>query len=374
MTSKQRLLTAWSFQEPDRVPIEIQISPVAYTFPEAARVIDFIENEADNFIGVPGADFDFFGLPAEYHEEVIEDVPDDYRRIRRVYTTPAGEFFAITKHNADELIPEDFRWERRFIDTLEEMERLAEAVRTPPPLRIAEFESAVAELGERGLPLVGLLHPLGRLVRNSNMENVYSWLMNETGIIHKFLENTNAQVVQTVQALAKAGIGPYYTVTAHEMLIPPWLGPDKFDEFVFPYDKAVNDMIHQSGGKLRIHCHGNCMNFLERMSEMGVDAIEPLEPAPFGDVVLAEAKKRVGDRMLLSGNVTSQGFLRMTREDVRQAVKDAIRVGAPGGGFTLRTTGGHAATNSVKTRDQMRKVLDNIEAYIDAGLEFGAYA
>ena len=138
MTSKQRLLKAWSFEEPDRVPIEIEISPTAYTFPEAARVIDFIKNEADNFIGVPGADFGFFGLPAEYHEEVIEDVPNDYRRIRRIYTTSAGEFYAITRHNADELIPEDFRWERRYIDTREEMERLAEAVRPTPPLRLSE--------------------------------------------------------------------------------------------------------------------------------------------------------------------------------------------------------------------------------------------
>lgn len=373
MTSTERLLMAWSFREPDRVPIEIQISPTAYTFPEAKKVIDFIQTDADNFYHVPGADFGFFGLPASYREELIEDVPQDFRRYKRTFSTPVGEFYAITKHNYDELIPEDFLWQRRYIETIEEMERLATALRTALPLQKAEFDNAVADLGNRGLPLVGLLHPLGKLVRNANMEVVYLWLSEEPKIMHQFLENTNQQIAETVQSMVNAGIGPYFTVTAHEMLIPPWMGMHMFDEFVFPYDKLVNDTIHRNGGRLRIHCHGNCMDYLERMSEMGVDSIEPLEPAPFGNVDLALAKQRVGDRMLLSGNVPSQKFLQMSDDDVRDAVKSAISAAGQGGGFSLRTTGGHAATNSVKNRDQMRAVLKKIEVYIEAGLEFGQY-
>ena len=84
------------------------------------------------------------------------------------------------------------------------------------------------------------------------------------------------------------------------------------------------------------------MDFLERMSEMGIDAIEPLEAPPLGDVNLARAKEQVGDRMLLSGNIPSERFPMMTREEVRQSVKEAIRQGAPGGGFTLRTTSAQA--------------------------------
>jgi hypothetical protein len=77
--------------------------------------------------------------------------------------------------------------------------------------------------------------------------------------------------------------------------------------------------------------------------------------------------------MMLSGNVLSQYFPTMAAEDVRASVRECMRAGAKGGGFSLRTTGGVAATNSVKTPDQMRAVLKAIEAYIDAGLEFGAY-
>ena len=50
---------------------------------------------------------------------------------------------------------------------------------------------------------------------------------------------------------------------------------------------------------------------------------------------------------------------------------DVDSVCSPGGGFTLRTTGGHAGTGAVKSREQMVTLLERIEAYMEAGLEFG---
>ena len=151
------------------------------------------------------------------------------------------------------------------------------------------------------------------------------------------------------------------------------MGRRRFDEVVFPYDKMVNDAVHKVGGKHRSHCHGNSMQFLERMSEMGVDATEPLEPPPFGDVDLAEVKRLVGDRMLLSGNVPSQSFMTMMRTEVRDCVRKAIAAAARGGGFTLRTTGGHAGVDPDLDKEQPRKIVQNMEAYVKAGLEFGTY-
>ena len=192
-------------------------------------------------------------------------------------------------------------------------------------------------------------------------------------VMHRFLERANQQVAETVLRMGELGIGPFFGATAHEMLTPPWMGHRQFDEWVFPYDQMVNDTIHRIGGKLRIHSHGNVMTYLEQFADMGVDAIEPLEHPPFGDVDLAEAKRLVGDRMMLSGNVASQNFLYATREEVRQEVRAAIQAAAPGGGFSLRPAAGSAGTNSVQDRDQMRKFLDNIDAFIQAGLEFGQY-
>jgi len=373
MTSRKRLLTAASFREADRVPIELIIGEKARQLPETQKIVEFIDTTADNFLGVPGADWGFFGLSTEYSEEIIEDVPNEFRRIRRTQKTNAGDFYAITKHFYPNLDSADYHWERRYIDTIEEMERLADAPRNTRPIFAGKYHEAVANVGDRGVPIMGLAHPLGTLVRQANMEEVYIWLISEPTIMHRFLQNTNTQVRNTVLAMGKAGITGWFGTAAHEMLIPPWMGRRQFDEVVFPYDKMVNDAVHKISGRNRSHCHGNSMQFLERMSEMGVDATEPLEPPPFGDVNIEEAKRRVGDKMLLSGNVPSQDFVRMTQKEVKNWVRKTIAAAAPGGGFTLRTTGGDAGVNPDLDKDMLGKIVENVEAYMEAGMEFGAY-
>ncbi len=372
MTHKQRFETAWSFREPDRIPIEVgEIAEHVRRHPKAGKVMELIAGAADNLAGLPGMDYGFFGFPVKRREEVvIEDRPGQYQRKRHTQETPAGTFTAITYHPAGEL---DFHWEKRSIATLEEFRRLAETPRPALVWDAARWREALAGIGERALPVTGLPHPLGALVRNAAMESVYAWFYEDPETMHRFLAAANEQVAVALEGMLTAGLGPYYAVCAHEMLLPPWLGHALFDEFVFPYDKRVNDVIHRHGGKLRAHCHGNCMDFLEQMAEMGLDAIEPLEHPPAGNVDLAEAKRRVGGRMMLCGNVASERFIFATPAEVRAEARAAIRAAAPGGGFALRTSGGDSGTCMPMPEELAARVLDNIEAYLQAGLDFGQY-
>jgi hypothetical protein len=372
MDSKTRLEAAWNHTVPDRVPIELRISDETKVLPEAERIADFIDNEADNFSGVSAVDWQFCGLEGEYTEDIF-DRDEAYEWIRRTWHTQAGEFHAVTRHRIQELVKNDYHWERRYIYDLDDLRRLVEADWHPLAPDRAAYSAGVEKIGDRGLPLVGLHHPLGWLVRNATMEEVYQWLILEPDLIHRFLEKANGVVAETVKKMNDLGIGPYFTITAHEMLIPPWTGVDIFDRFVRPYDKWVNDAVHSNGGRMRAHCHGYCMEYLKTMCDMGIDSIEPLEPPPYGDVDLATAKSLVGDRMLLSGNVVSQTFDSASADEVREDVRRSIEAGAQGGGYTLRTTGGGAATGSVKNQEQLARVLGNIEVYIDAALEYGSY-
>ena len=371
MSHRERIETAWNFKEPDRIPIEAVISPEAKEHPAAARVLELIEKEADNF-GFVGIDFGgFFGFPVIREEkETIEERPGEFRRCRRTLETVAGTFSAITYHPEGE---SDYHWEKRFVSTLDDFRRLAE---TPLPelfFDAEKWKKEEAAVGEELCPMSPVRHPLGELVRNATMEEVYVWLREEREIVHRFLEKSNDQVASLLEKVFAAGAGRYFAVCAHEMLLPPWMGDELFDEFVFPYDKRVNDVIHAHGGKLRAHCHGNCMNFLEKMADMGIDAIEPLERPPAGNVDLAEAKRRVGDRMMLCGNIPSERFLFASPSEVREQVREAVRAAASGGGFALRTSGGYMGTEMNLNDEVMRRIFSNVEAYILAGLEFGRY-
>jgi hypothetical protein len=372
MTSKERLEIAANFKEPDRVPIELHLSSIAREFPEARGIVAFIKNEADNFEPINVVDYGFFGLPAEYSEEIIEN-SNDYQRIRHSYQTAVGEFYAITRHMKNQKYNEDYYWERRYIHTLKDFERAAHPKRHKFAIDKSKFYDLEKKIGNRGMPLVWLPHPLGLLVRMSNMSEVYMWFLNEPALIHKFLENTLSGLIESAHEMGKDKIGPYYEVVAYEMFLEPWCGPQQFDEYLFHYDKKVYDVIHSYGGKVRAHCHDKVMNYLKKFADMGIDSTEPLEPPPYGDVAsLKKAKKLVEGQILLSGNIQSATFIERSCADVRQEVIKAISEGAPGGGFTLRTAGGTAGTET-QTREQMVEVLKKIEVYIETALEFGQY-
>ncbi len=375
MDSKSRLLKAWRFQESDRVPLEIRLYPPAKDLPGADKILEFEQNEADNFRGVAGFNWGFMGLDTTYTEEVIEDVPGQFKRLRRTHSTPAGIFTAITQHIHGDGDPNDFHWEKRYIATLDDFRRMAEADREIRPFNLEQYNKGCAGIGDRGLPSTGLFHPLGMLARNSATEEFYMWLVTEEALVMRYLERCTEQICATLLAVRGAGFAdpPVFMTYALEMLIPPWLGVTHFDRLVFPFDKRVNDAVHAIGGRHRAHCHGNSGDFLERFADMGVDAVEPLEPPPYGNNLLVTAKKRVGKRMLLSGNVVTQDFCRDSFKvtDVRNLVKRAIEEGAPGGGFTLRATGG--AVGNGKTREQCIKDIECNLALIEAWREFGGY-
>ncbi|MCX7012874.1 MAG: hypothetical protein NTW86_10015 [Candidatus Sumerlaeota bacterium] len=372
MTHKDRIETAWAFREADRVPIEISISPEWRQHPLAERLMELIHEHADNFVKVPGPEFGFMGLPNRYTETVVEKKPGEYEKRLRVRETPAGTFTAITYH--PDGVTRDFHWEKRYVSCLGDLEKLALAPRTPALWDRQAHRARTREIGGSAMPYVGLFHPLGSLTRNANMEKVYTWFHDEPGLAHRYLTAANAQVVATIEAMQPfPEEGLTFLSSAHEMLIPPWMGHRLFDEFVFSYDEAVYQTVHKRGGRIRAHCHGKCMGFLEKFAQMGIDAIEPLECAPRGDVDLSKAKRLVGKRMLLSGNVVSEDFFRTTPDEVRERVRRAIRAGARGGGFTLRTSGGAAGTGTDMPEEDMMRVIRNCETYILAGLEFGQY-
>ena len=375
MDSKSRMLKAWNFEEPDRVPLEMRLYAPAKDLPGADKISEFQEKEADNFRGVAGFDWGFMGLDTVYTEEVMEDVPGKYKRLRRTHSTLAGTFTAVTRHFYDDADPNDCHWDKRFIETVDDFKRLADADRKVRPFNLEEYNKGCAEVGNRGLPCTGLFHPLGRLVRCSAMEEVYIWLMTEERIVTQYLERCTEQICETLLSIKdkKLSDPPVFMTYALEMLIPPWLGKEHFNKLVFPFDKKVNEAAHRIGGRHRAHCHGNSGEFLELFADMGVDAVEPLEPPPYGDNILATAKQQVGKRMLLCGNVVSQAFYldSFKVEDVRDLVKSAIADGAVGGGFSLKTTGG--AVGNGKTREQCIKSIDCNLALIDAWREFGLY-
>ena len=83
------------------------------------------------------------------------------------------------------------------------------------------------------------------------------------------------------------------------------VGPDIYDEFVWPYEKKLVDGIHALGGKVRLHICGNTRRILEGMGKLGCDIVDLDSMAP-----IHEARQKMGPNTILLGNLNPVTVLR----------------------------------------------------------------
>ncbi len=111
-----------------------------------------------------------------------------------------------------------------------------------------------------------------------------------------------------------------------------------YKEFVLPSVQKLVNAVKPLGAFTYLHTCGFISDRLEIMAESGVDGIECMDPPPLGNVELSDAKKRVGDKIFLKGNVDSVNvLLRGSNEEARDVIKKCIEDGMPGGGYILST-------------------------------------
>jgi uroporphyrinogen-III decarboxylase len=143
--------------------------------------------------------------------------------------------------------------------------------------------------------------------------------------------------------------------------------PAAFDALITPFDAPIFDLIHHYGGKVIVHHHGNTDAILERIADLGADGIQPIEEPPIGDCTMAEAKRRIGDRVCLVGSVQYDDFERLTPDEMEALVARQIEDAGAGGGMILAPTAGPYAAR-LSERQQ-----ENTIRFVDAGHRWGRY-
>ena len=115
------------------------------------------------------------------------------------------------------------------------------------------------------------------------------------------------------------------------------ISPQIFQDFVAPYDAKLIDIAHEAGQRVVYHTCGGMMPILEMIADMNPDAMETFTPADMGgDTILAEAKKRIGDRVCMIGGFDQFHFFQdCTPEETRKAVRKCFEDAGEGGGYIL---------------------------------------
>lgn len=139
--------------------------------------------------------------------------------------------------------------------------------------------------------------------------------------------------------------------------ISGFLSPKLFEEFSYSYLKRIIDSYR--GPVYFYHGDANTTHLLELIADTGINAFN----ISF-QVDAVEAKKRIGDRVCIVGNIPPlEVLMRGTPEDVDRCCRDLIKKAAPHGGFVLGP-GGDIFKGTP---------LENIDAMIRAVVKYGKY-
>jgi hypothetical protein len=141
--------------------------------------------------------------------------------------------------------------------------------------------------------------------------------------------------------------------------------PDIYRTYDLPLIKLIATACKKAGVICHQHTCGKSGMIVDiNYRETDINVMEPLERPPGGDIDLAEAKRRYGDKFCLKGNVnTFDTMLRGTVADVEQEARACIDAAAAGGGYIL-SSGDQCGRD---TPD------DNLFALIDVAKSYGKY-
>ena len=83
------------------------------------------------------------------------------------------------------------------------------------------------------------------------------------------------------------------------------VGPQIYEEFVWPYEKKLVDGIHAMGGKVRLHICGNTRRILPGLGKLGCSIVDLDSMAP-----ISEARQQMTPGQVLLGNLNPVAVLR----------------------------------------------------------------
>ena len=118
--------------------------------------------------------------------------------------------------------------------------------------------------------------------------------------------------------LGETGI---HSISMDETWVGAGVSPEHFREFMQPYETECVEAAHEAGYLVSFHVCGRATLLLEDLADTNTDAIETLTSGrSSGDVELADAKRRIGDRTCLFGGFNEHLLYEADEDGVREEV------------------------------------------------------
>jgi len=367
LTSKERLMRIFQNKEVDRPALKMWAAgfydPEKQLHPLYHQVSKKAEEVTDLVINA-GYPFDMLaGMHMKDCCERFEKETGDplWKDVYTILHTPKGDLQQVNRVST---VKAPGYYMEHFVKEPEDIEKLLSLPYTPFPIDLKGHDALEARIGDRGIVNNTFEHTGYMIQRMMGSELLAYFSVDYRDLLLELADVYSARLRAHVQAMIDAGVRGVFGYVGPELLIPPLLGPQDFEDFVFQYDKPICDMIHNSGSFVWMHCHGKVLNFLERFIEMGIDVLNPLEPPKNGDINLNEVVDRYGSRIGWEGNIEIQELIQSSPERVKTLIDECVAAGSKSGRFILCPSTGY-----MEDIHPSQSFIDNLMLYLDYGLE-----
>jgi uroporphyrinogen decarboxylase len=115
----------------------------------------------------------------------------------------------------------------------------------------------------------------------------------------------------------------------------PLISLAMFEEFVAPYLKEMIDLIHSTGAKVLFHSCGAVARFIPELIRLGVDVLDPIQPAG-NEMNPAQLQAKFGGKIAFHGGIDMQNLLpRGTPAQVAAEANRYCKILGENGGYIL---------------------------------------
>lgn len=358
MTSKQRLSAALDRKVPDRLPVTTHhvmpfflkkylngisndeffdrfgLDPIRWLIvykPDESKGEYYDPNHIPGYLEARRISSDQWRIE---HERVPND---QYETIRYNFITPKKNLSMILQSN------DHTSWVvERLIKDKSDIDIIAQYAVTPT-CDVAEVNRQADEIGDRGI-LRGFINFFDVYGQSGcwqdaavlfGIEQLIMETFEDPEWVHTFLKTLFERKRIHIESLK----GARYDVIEHGGgdASSTVISPAIFEQFVAPYDAPLITLAQSVGQRVVYHTCGGMMPFLELLADMKPNALETFAPESMGgDAILADAKRRIGDRVCMIGGFDQFHYFKgCTPGETRKAVRKCFQDAGHGGGFIL---------------------------------------
>jgi len=363
MDSRERTFLALDFQEPDRVPIDLWMSPGFKRKLQAALSISeqaFLDLHDVDLRYIPGPAY--IGPPLrESSEGLDEDIWGVIRKAVTVRTDQGVENYKevhaspLASANTPEQINAYQRWPSADWFDYSNIEAQCRTIRDQG--RVAVF------MGDR-LNRIAQLKPAMYL---RGMEQILLDMTLAPDVAEAVFANIRKFYRAYAQRIFEAANGKLDILLTGDDFGSqngPLLSPEMWLKFLAEGFADYTHLAHSYDIRVMHHTCGSVRPIIPLMIERGLDILQSLQPeASYMDP--RELKSEFGDRLAFQGGISVQRTLPFgTKQDVRNEVRDRVQALAPGGGYILCTSHNIQADTPI----------ENVQALLKAYKDYGQYS